>query len=127
MRALVVLLLMLSSLSVSAAAFQQQPEQQPKQTDEFVPISQLPAQDQLPAAPLLVIAYALVCWCCSPTLCRSAAALRRCSTRWNDSSRTLRNAPDAGTAAHFINIPGVLLIGIVDWIGFSGRRAAADA
>jgi CcmD family protein len=59
MRALVVLLLMLSSLSVSAAAFQQ-PEQQPKQTDEFVPISQLPPQDQLPAAPLLVIAYAFV-------------------------------------------------------------------
>jgi CcmD family protein len=60
MRALVVLLLMLSSLSVSPAAFQQQPDQQPKQTDEFVPISQLPPQDQLPAAPLLVIAYAFV-------------------------------------------------------------------
>jgi len=62
MRALVVLLLMLSSLSASAATFrQQQPESQPpKQTDEFVPISQLPAQDQLPAAPLLVIAYAFV-------------------------------------------------------------------
>jgi CcmD family protein len=28
--------------------------------DEFVPISQLPAQDQLPAAPLLVGAYAFV-------------------------------------------------------------------
>jgi CcmD family protein len=60
MRALVVLLLMLSSLSASAATFQQQPDQQPKQTDEFVPISQLPPQDQLPAAPLLVIAYAFV-------------------------------------------------------------------
>ena len=60
MRALVVVLLMLSSLSVSTAAVQQQPEPQPKQTDEFVPVSQLPAQDQLPAAPLLVIAYAFV-------------------------------------------------------------------
>jgi CcmD family protein len=64
MRALVVLLLMVSSLSVRpvfAATFQQQPEPQPpKQTDEFVPISQLPAQDQLPAAPLLVTAYAFV-------------------------------------------------------------------
>jgi CcmD family protein len=28
--------------------------------DEFVPISQLPAQDQLPAAPLLIGAYAFV-------------------------------------------------------------------
>jgi len=37
-----------------------QEAQQPKQTDEFVPISQLPAQDQLPAAPLLVTAYAFV-------------------------------------------------------------------
>jgi len=37
-----------------------QEAQQPKQTDEFVPISQLPPQDQLPAAPLLVTAYAFV-------------------------------------------------------------------
>ena len=74
MRALVVLLLLSFGLSVSPAfaavsggfgeagsRFAQQPEpQQPKQTDEFVPISQLPPQDQLPAAPLLVIAYAFV-------------------------------------------------------------------
>jgi CcmD family protein len=61
MRALVVLLLTVSSLSLGAATFQQQPESQPpKQTDEFVPVSQLPPQDQLPAAPLLVIAYAFV-------------------------------------------------------------------
>jgi CcmD family protein len=58
MRALVFLLLLSLSPSVT---FAQQPEpQQPKQTDEFVPISQLPPQDQLPAAPLLVIAYAFV-------------------------------------------------------------------
>ena len=37
-----------------------QETQQPKQTDEFVPISQLPPQDQLPAAPLLVTAYAII-------------------------------------------------------------------
>jgi len=59
MRVLVLLLLLLSS-----PAMAQQPapgqSQQPKQTDEFVPISQLPAQDQLPAAPLLVTAYAFV-------------------------------------------------------------------
>ena len=62
MRALVVLVLVVSSLSsVGAATFRQQPESPPpKQTDEFVPISQLPPQDQLPAAPLLVTAYAFV-------------------------------------------------------------------
>src|SRR5262245_282423 len=41
---------------------QPQPQSQPAPaaTDEFVPISQLPQQDQLPAAPLLVTAYAFV-------------------------------------------------------------------
>lgn len=34
--------------------------QQPQQQGEFVPIEELPPQDQLPAAPLLVIAYAFV-------------------------------------------------------------------
>ncbi len=75
MRALVVLVLLSISPAFAAAcraasapagsavasASGQQPEAQPpKQTDEFVPISQLPPQDQLPAAPLLVIAYAFV-------------------------------------------------------------------
>ena len=32
----------------------------PTQQDEFVPVSQLPPQDQLPAAPLLIGAYAFV-------------------------------------------------------------------
>ena len=44
-------------------ATQPQPQPQPTPpaaTDEFVPISQLPPQDQLPAAPLLVTAYAFV-------------------------------------------------------------------
>ena len=35
-------------------------QQPPQQTDEFVPIDQLPPQDQLPAAPLLVAAYSFV-------------------------------------------------------------------
>jgi CcmD family protein len=34
--------------------------QQPQQQDGFVPVSELPPQDQLPAAPLLVSAYAFV-------------------------------------------------------------------
>ncbi|OFW14884.1 MAG: hypothetical protein A3F70_03875 [Acidobacteria bacterium RIFCSPLOWO2_12_FULL_67_14] len=32
----------------------------PQQQDEFIPIDELPAQDQLPAAPLLVAAYSFV-------------------------------------------------------------------
>src|ERR1051325_1883182 len=58
-------------LSVSCSAQQPQPQVQPQPqpqtqpappaaTDEFVPISQLPPQDQLPAAPLLISAYAFV-------------------------------------------------------------------
>ena len=33
---------------------------QPPQQDEFVPLSELPPQDQLPAAPLLIAAYVVV-------------------------------------------------------------------
>ena len=47
-------------LCAPLAAQQPQPQPQPQQQEEFVPVSQLPAQDQLPAAPLLVIAYAFV-------------------------------------------------------------------
>jgi CcmD family protein len=36
------------------------PTPSPEQQSEFVPISELPPQDQLPAAPLLVAAYAVV-------------------------------------------------------------------
>lgn len=36
----------------------QQPQREPQ--DEFVPISELPPQDQLPSAPLLIAAYAFV-------------------------------------------------------------------
>ena len=50
-------LLVLLCLGAPLAA-QQQPT--PQQQDAFVPVSQLPAQDQLPAAPLLVTAYAFV-------------------------------------------------------------------
>jgi CcmD family protein len=46
-------------LCAPAVAQQQQPEP-PKPVDEYVPLSQLPPQDQLPAAPLLVTAYSFV-------------------------------------------------------------------
>jgi CcmD family protein len=42
-----------------ALAFAQTPAQ-PQQQEEFIPIDQLPPQDQLPAAPLLVTAYSIV-------------------------------------------------------------------
>jgi CcmD family protein len=62
-RGRVLLVLCLAALPYIApvAAQSTQPQQEPpKQTGEFVPISQLPPQDQLPAAPLLVTAYAFV-------------------------------------------------------------------
>ena len=37
-----------------------QQQQQQQQQQEFVPIDELPPQDQLPAAPLLVTAYSFV-------------------------------------------------------------------
>ena len=36
------------------------PSTTPAAQDEFVPISELPANEQLPAAPLLIAAYAVV-------------------------------------------------------------------
>jgi CcmD family protein len=36
------------------------PQSPPAAQDEFVPISELPADEQIPAAPLLITAYALV-------------------------------------------------------------------
>jgi CcmD family protein len=66
--ALLVILLVTAPLGAPAIARStgfgvagQQPEAQPPQpVDEYVPVSQLPPQDQLPAAPLLVTAYSFV-------------------------------------------------------------------
>ena len=45
----------------SVAAQQPSPQSsQPTQQNEFIPIDQLPPQDQLPAAPLLIGAYVFV-------------------------------------------------------------------
>jgi CcmD family protein len=54
---LVVLLIVGASPQVTEA---RQPQQPPPQQEEFIPIDQLPPQDQLPAAPLLIGAYAFV-------------------------------------------------------------------
>jgi hypothetical protein len=60
-RTVAMTLLLLACLTVPRAAVAQ-PAQggSPKQTNEYVPISQLPPQDQLPAAPLLIAAYSFV-------------------------------------------------------------------
>ena len=52
-----VVLTMVAGPFMPIASAQQPP---PQQQDEFVPIDTLPPQDQLPAAPLLVTAYAFV-------------------------------------------------------------------
>ena len=46
--------------ALAAVPLLAQPPAQPQQQNEYVPIDELPPQDQLPAAPLLVIAYAVV-------------------------------------------------------------------
>jgi CcmD family protein len=38
----------------------QAPQQPPQQQDEFVPIDQLPPEEQMPAAPMVVAAYAFI-------------------------------------------------------------------
>ena len=50
-------LLLFPGAGIAVAA---QPAAQPEQQDEFVPVDTLPPQDQLPAAPLLIAAYAFV-------------------------------------------------------------------
>ena len=50
--------LLLVGLTTARHVSAQQPP--PQQQEEFVPIDQLPPQDQLPAAPLLVAAYSFV-------------------------------------------------------------------
>jgi CcmD family protein len=54
-------LLFLSGVACGAAQQPSpQPSQQPSQQSEFIPISELPPQEQLPAAPLLIGAYVFV-------------------------------------------------------------------
>jgi CcmD family protein len=52
--------LALTCVAVVPASAQSTGQTPPQQQDEFVPISQLPPQDQLPAAPLLISAYVVV-------------------------------------------------------------------
>jgi CcmD family protein len=54
-----ILIAMLLAAALTPVAYAQQPK--PQQQDEFVPISELPPQEQLPAQPLVIAAYA-VAW-----------------------------------------------------------------
>jgi CcmD family protein len=51
------ILLFITLIGPTVSHAQQPP---PEQQEEFVPIDELPPQDQLPAAPLLVAAYSFV-------------------------------------------------------------------
>ncbi|MGH9176728.1 MAG: hypothetical protein ACRD1H_20335, partial [Vicinamibacterales bacterium] len=55
--AVVVLLLCSGRTEVLIA---QTPQQPPQQQDEFVPIDQLPPEEQVPAAPMVVAAYGFI-------------------------------------------------------------------
>ena len=58
--ALLLLLLVSAPIAAQEQSQPQPPKQQNEQETGFVPVSQLPPQDQLPAAPLLVTAYSFV-------------------------------------------------------------------
>ena len=59
-RLLSVVVALLLLLAVPVLAFQPPPGQAPAGQSEYVPIDQLPPGQQLPAAPLLIAAYAFV-------------------------------------------------------------------
>ncbi len=59
--AIVWILLLIAMLIPSAAFAQQQPPPKPAAQDGFVPIDQLQPKEELPAAPLVMAAYA-VAW-----------------------------------------------------------------
>lgn len=54
--AIVALVVVAAPLAASA----QTPRQPPMQQDEFVPIDQLPPEEQMPAAPMVVAAYVFI-------------------------------------------------------------------
>jgi CcmD family protein len=56
-RAFLAGILLLTLAAMPVAGYQAQP---PTQQEEFVPIDQLPPQDRMPAAPLVISAYTFV-------------------------------------------------------------------
>ena len=92
---------------------------------EFVPVNALPPTEQLPAAPLLIAAYAFV-WVAADGLRVDDLAAAEQGRGRDARARAAGREHGAVTAGHFIFIPAVLLVGIViGWI--LGSRAARDA
>lgn len=60
MKTLLLSMLLAALAAVPAAASWQTPAPQPGAQEEFVPVTSVPQAEQLPAAPLLVAAYAFV-------------------------------------------------------------------
>ena len=98
--------------------------------DGFVPVDESKPQEQLPATPLVMIAYAVRLgggpWLCLVDLVPARESRARdCG---GQPARRRGRAALMGqmTAAHFIFIPSVLLIGmVIGWV--LGSRAARDA
>ncbi len=59
-RLLVLFVLLGFLVAAGAPLLAQQPAQSPTQQNEFVPLKDLPQQEQIPAAPLVMAAYAFV-------------------------------------------------------------------
>ena len=99
--------------------------QPPPGQSEFVPVDSLPPSDQLPAAPLLIAAYAFV-WLAVMVLPVVDLAAAEQGRRRDARARAPERRPRAMTAGHFIFIPSVMLVGvIIGWV--LGSRAARDA
>ena len=98
---------------------------------EFQPVTEIPASEQLPSAPLVIAAYAFVwlaflayVWLMWRKLGKVEQELSALSAQIAERRRAMNFANM--TSAHFIFIPVVLFIGIViGWI--LGSRAAQDA
>jgi CcmD family protein len=60
LRVCLVTLLLTTSIGGSIAAQSQPAQPEPQRQDEFVPIDELPPEEQMPAAPMVVAAYAFV-------------------------------------------------------------------
>ena len=102
---------------------------QPAQS-EFKPVTEIPASEQLPSAPLVIAAYAFVwlafvfyAWTMWRKLGKVEQELQTLSAQIvNKTAMNFANM----TSAHFIFIPVVLFVGVViGWI--LGSRAAQDA
>lgn len=82
----------LSLVVVALVSAQVPPGQAPPGQSEYVPIDQLPPQDQLPAAPLLVTAYSFVVLALFAYLWSLARRLHRVQVEINQLERRLPKA-----------------------------------